>query len=248
MLEKNIRGIESEQQALISVYQDKWKAIARSTNRINREKVAKGVKSAYVVLGQEEPKIHFFDSPNAALNASQEQLWEELGGQLRTTDWSCILEELINLIMDEIVVLIDLLWNHLWADLWNQFWSQLSSELREQLGLMQGATYREEPPYRECIEVENWACYGSYFDFCISVLGCNPDIKNWGIFQSLASESYWLYPYQGVCLVCDRPTKISFDGEDHIHAENEPAIQFADGFSVYVHHGKYVHHEVITLS
>lgn len=248
MLEKNIREIESEQQALISVYQDKWKAIARSTNRINRVEAAKRIKLAYAALEQEEPEIYFFDSPNAALNSAQGQLWEGLRSQLETTEWSCILEDLANVVMDEIVVLIDLLWNHLWADLWNQFWSQLSSELVEQLGLMQGATYREVPPYRECIEVENWACYGSYFDFCISVLGCEPDRKNWEIFQSFASEFYWIYPYRGVCLVCDRPTKILVDDEDHIHAEDEPAIQFADGFSIYAHHGKYVHHEVITLS
>lgn len=37
--------------------------------------------------------------------------------------------------------------------------------------------------------------------------------------------------------MCDRPTQLSFDSRNQLHAEGEPAVQFADGFSVYVHHG-----------
>jgi hypothetical protein len=37
--------------------------------------------------------------------------------------------------------------------------------------------------------------------------------------------------------VCDRPRILSFDNEQRLHAEGTPAIQFADGFSVYAYHG-----------
>lgn len=38
-------------------------------------------------------------------------------------------------------------------------------------------------------------------------------------------------------LVCDRPTKLHFDNQNRLHAEGKPAIQFADGYSLYSHHG-----------
>ncbi|WP_338022337.1 DUF6745 domain-containing protein [Argonema antarcticum] len=45
-------------------------------------------------------------------------------------------------------------------------------------------------------------------------------------------------PYNKICFVCDRPTKLSFDNEEHwVDALCEPAIQFGDGFSLYVNRG-----------
>jgi hypothetical protein len=43
------------------------------------------------------------------------------------------------------------------------------------------------------------------------------------------------------CSLCDRPTKIyfsSFEDGAYIHADGEAAIQFEDGFNVYVQHGE----------
>jgi hypothetical protein len=37
--------------------------------------------------------------------------------------------------------------------------------------------------------------------------------------------------------VCDRPRILSFDNEQRLHAEGSPAIQFADGYSLYSYHG-----------
>lgn len=63
MLEK----LTPEQEALIPVYRDKWKAIALSTEPINRQKATEAVKAAYAALGYEEPEILVCDSPYPAL-------------------------------------------------------------------------------------------------------------------------------------------------------------------------------------
>ncbi|MEH1839447.1 MAG: DUF6745 domain-containing protein [Nostoc sp.] len=42
-----------------------------------------------------------------------------------------------------------------------------------------------------------------------------------------------------VCIVCDRPCKLSFDEENMLHAEGEPALQFPDDYSVYACHGRH---------
>ena len=47
----------------------------------------------------------------------------------------------------------------------------------------------------------------------------------------------WFIPFEDVCIVCDRPSKFSLDSENRLHSEGEPAIQFADGYGLYYHHG-----------
>lgn len=80
-----------EQEALIPVTLEKWKAIALSTERIDRQKAIATVTAAYTTIGLSEPKILFFDSPYAALYtlgsnppSSQlvNQLWKQLWNQL----------------------------------------------------------------------------------------------------------------------------------------------------------------------
>lgn len=39
-------------------------------------------------------------------------------------------------------------------------------------------------------------------------------------------------------IICDRPTKLLLDNYGELHADGETAIQFADGFGLYAHHGK----------
>ena len=46
-----IEKLTPEQEALIPVYRQKWRAIALSTERIDREKAAEVVKAAYVFVG-----------------------------------------------------------------------------------------------------------------------------------------------------------------------------------------------------
>ncbi|MGL5064276.1 MAG: DUF6745 domain-containing protein [Microcoleus sp.] len=74
-------------------------------------------------------------------------------------------------------------------------------------------------------------------DFCFSVLNYPYDREKWEILQELIVSCGWIYAYEKTCLVCDRPIKLSFDNQDRLHAEGKPAIQFADGWGFYSHHG-----------
>jgi hypothetical protein len=85
---------------------------------------------------------------------------------------------------------------------------------------------------------ELWAASkGFLFDFCISTLNCTHDSTKWELFQSLTKYCGWILPLEKVAIVCERPIKLSFDSENRLHAEGEPAIVFADGYSFYSYHG-----------
>lgn len=88
------------------------------------------------------------------------------------------------------------------------------------------------------IRPEEWACHSSYFDFCVSVLDCHCEPWEWIAYRTVAKNCGWILPTAKVCVICERPSKLTFDNSGRLHAEGEPAIQFADGFSIYVHHGQ----------
>lgn len=77
----------------------------------------------------------------------------------------------------------------------------------------------------------------SAIDFCISVLNCTYDQRKWDALQGLVRECGLAVQLENTCLVCDRPHTLSFDHRHRLHAEGEPAIQYADGYSVYVYEG-----------
>lgn len=84
-----------------------------------------------------------------------------------------------------------------------------------------------------------WAKYkGVLFDFYISALGCSLyDRHRWSVFQALVQNCGYIFPYQKICFICDRPRILSLDSQYRLHAEGSPALQFADGYSYYAYHG-----------
>jgi hypothetical protein len=82
-----------------------------------------------------------------------------------------------------------------------------------------------------------WSIWGCMFDFCISVLKLSHDKKKWKVLQDLMQNCGFIFLFENVCLVCDRPCKMSFDHENILHAEGEPALIFPDGYGVYAYHG-----------
>ena len=55
--------------------------------------------------------------------------------------------------------------------------------------------------------------------------------------KQLWEDCGWIFPFEKICVVCDRPRHLRFDSENRLHAEAEPAIEFADGWNFYYYHG-----------
>ncbi|MEG5041636.1 hypothetical protein QUB14_22530 [Microcoleus sp. B3-D2] len=74
----------------------------------------------------------------------------------------------------------------------------------------------------------------------ISSLGVNLSQKAQEIHhcQKLLFEHCgFIFPFEKFCAVCDRPRHLRFDSQNRLHAEGEPAIEFADGWNFYYYHG-----------
>jgi internalin A len=74
----------------------------------------------------------------------------------------------------------------------------------------------------------------------ISSLGLNLSQKVQEILRSqklLFEHCGFIFPCEKTCVVCDRPRYLRFDSQNRLHAEGEPAIEFADGWKIYFYHG-----------
>jgi internalin A len=74
----------------------------------------------------------------------------------------------------------------------------------------------------------------------ISSLGVNLSQKAQEILRSqklLFEHCGLIFPFEKICAVCDRPRHLRFDSQNRLHAEGEPAIEFADGWNFYYYHG-----------
>lgn len=80
-----------------------------------------------------------------------------------------------------------------------------------------------------------------FYDFCISVLNLPHNQKKWEIFRNIIEYCGWMFDLNSSCLISNRPTSLSFDEQNHLHESNgKPAIEYADGFKVYAHHGTWI--------
>lgn len=76
-----------------------------------------------------------------------------------------------------------------------------------------------------------------FSDLADSSLNLPINQKKWQAYQEVVRECGSIFAWNNNCVICDRPRKISLDNSNLIHAEGEPAIEFADGFKIYAFHG-----------
>ncbi|PSM46549.1 hypothetical protein C7Y66_24515 [Chroococcidiopsis sp. CCALA 051] len=229
-----ITKLTPEQEALILVYQEKWKEIAFSTERIDRQKAAEAVKAIYnIEQSPKEPEILFFDSPYGALSVLDELLATQslkiIGNQL--------LFQLENKIKGQLDDQFEIQIRCQLDSNFKQVVELLSSLVAKQIPLRKRGNLSYSIPYYSS---SSGIVSELYLDFCFSVLNCTCDREKWSVFQSLSQHCGWVYFFEETCIICNRPSQIRFDSEGRIHGEGEPAIQFADGFSVYAYHGDWI--------
>ena len=254
-----ITELTPEQKALIPQYREKWRNIARSTQRIDKEKAAESVKAAFELINEPEPKIFFFDSIFSAINEYNDNedlicfgLNDNLFQKLRfplILDFNQIPEwEFYNLnrirnssVKDPQNYFEGELLDKLIIDLENEIYNSLEEQWDlTYFDLLESIDEEKFIPMdtqRKYIKYDLLIAECSYYDFCISVLNYPHDQQRWQILQNVVKNCPWFFPFQGICFICDRPIKLSFNQENRLHGDGEPAIEHADGYKVYANSG-----------
>lgn len=204
------------------------------------------INTAYNIIRYLEPEIIFCDSPDAALQALKPLIEGDLGSELGREIREKIHIELYNQLRYQ---LGSELQNQLYSQLYNRLYDpiyQLHSQIKDELlnrfiGELDSSDWdsilNRQFYNNNCIVSELSAFNGSWVDFCISVLNLEFDRPLYSAFKSLVENCGWIYPFEKMCFVCDRPIQLHFDSEYLLHALCQPAVEFADKFSVYSYRG-----------
>ncbi|UBF25037.1 hypothetical protein K9N68_25875 [Kovacikia minuta CCNUW1] len=233
-----IETLTPEQETLIPIYREKWRKIALSTEPIDQGEVAAVIGRLYSIIAETEPEILFFDSPFTTISKLEaSKRWNPIKDRLNQQR-ALLRTQIIEQLSDDLWVWIaENLIEHERLRLHpnQQIHDQIYWQLYSQLGKL---PWQSVNRFLNNHLTPNASLSDSAFcDFCISELACSYAAEKWELEQLLLEKCYWIFPFQGTCLVCDRPRILQLDSENRLHAEGEPAIQFADGYRLYACHG-----------
>jgi len=185
-----IEKLTPEQETLLPIYKDKWRAIALNTEPLDREKARRAIAATYTLLGKNEPQIILCENIATAFKTLEYEPINDLGGQLGVT----LEKELIEKQELELWEPIRLL---LWRKLEYFFIDTFLEELDQKIG-REASDYDE---YWNYIDPFYFACYGSLFDFSIGVLNSSYNSVRWEVFKSLVMNCGGIFPYENICVI-----------------------------------------------
>ena len=206
----------------LTTLQSRWTAIPNSTERVDRNRAAAAIESAYAAIGKTCPKIIFCSSPHSAIT------------QLENLKYPTNQSEFFSLFSQQITspyrpFNLTINWQIRWE-------LQLANELDRDFPVASEDWNYATSLFTECHMLDKiWMA-----DFCVSVIKIvlNSEAqKAFECLKQLLVECGWIFALDDVCYACDRPLKLSLDSEDRLHAEGESAIEFADGYKLYSYHG-----------
>ncbi|MDX2232366.1 MAG: hypothetical protein NW220_22225 [Leptolyngbyaceae cyanobacterium bins.349] len=255
---KIIAELTDQQEALIPEYREKWRSIENQVESINRAKAIETIKAAYSISSYSEPEILWYDNPFIAIQETTriENFRSYLGRSVHTKFSKRVFDHVQHGLTQQLeykfFIRLRNQTTHTEFPYYSTFdkpqpyyfhfsvinclQDQLLSDLEKTCPQLE---FSDILYFTDCMfrpaEWANWACL---FDFCISVLALHHDKKKWTVIQQLIQNCGFLLQYENVCIACDRPSKLSFDAKNLLHADGEPALQFADGYGVYADHGK----------
>jgi internalin A len=231
------------------------KHLTLSTTPIDAQKATEAVKVAYAAMGLGEPSVIICSSPRDAYfkifnlakrdhspHWSNEGRWNRLGKKL---DGKMSLSP---------SMVRDFTSPAVW---WYEFRSMtMESEADSTLSSLMyevvGEYERSEQQTKGNVfpahllnlkypETPTTLCKEIYLtQWYISSLGVNISQKAQEILRCqklLFEHCGWIFAFEKICAVCDRPRHLRFDSQNRLHAEGEPAIEFADGWNFYFYHG-----------
>ncbi|MEG4184916.1 leucine-rich repeat domain-containing protein, partial [Microcoleus sp. Pol14D6] len=231
------------------------KYLTFSTIPIEVEKATAAVKVAYAAIGLEQPEVIICSSPHDAFiqifnlpkgdhspNWSNEGHWNRLGKKL-DGKWMSVSPSIVRDFTSPAVWKYELDCMAIEPEA-DSTLSSLIYELADSYVRSEQTMGNVFPDYledQEYPETPTTLFKEIYLtEWYISSLGVNLSQKAQEILRSqklLFEHCGWIFPFEKFCAVCDRPRHLRFDSLNRLHAEGEPAIEFADGWNFYYYHG-----------
>ena len=78
----------------------------------------------------------------------------------------------------------------------------------------------------------------AFYTFCLHIgAQADPDdVTQLGEWADIIESTGPCYPYTKICIMTERPIHVSYDEQGLLHGEGCPALEYRDGYKLFVHH------------
>lgn len=227
-----ITSLTPEQEAKIPEYIAKGLAVVQG--KTNRKKAEIAIADLYAQIGKEKPIIIWAESPlgmavmqTLCKNSNLSQLGQldiQLRNQLHSQLHNQLRTQLDNQLRTQ-------LHSQLYTQLGNQLGNQLSNQLSNQLYTQLHSQLDKEKLVEYRWQIFWWNVWSIYYQYA-QYVGVKFNKTKLKSFVNLVENVHCIAPYDGICFVSDKPTKIRWDRE-MLHHDSLPVVEYKDGYSLY---------------
>ncbi len=187
-------------------------------------------------------KIPFRDRLRARMGMQPlgRDIWERfgrpvgarLGAELGDQTWFTFGNELL-------AALGEKLWNRLWRDLRDLLAAQIWTQLKDRIALDLRIQLGESTFQRTDFAGQMDAVWLAYYDFAEQIgIKLQPRARaRHHAYKAYAQSAGWMYAYEAIAFVSDRPAEIHFDARGRLHNAIGMAVRFRDGYGFHAWHG-----------
>ncbi len=221
----------------IKIYTNKWNDLSTTTTPANRPQAEDAIRLAYKLANCKQPdQIIWFDSPMALCDYRTTLDTLNLRFKLFTMMQSKAKQAIAKLFtVDQ--------YNTIRVPGWSLFqaasdtfqWDVAIAINNKTSHMFSGQMVSpRDDSYSMC-----------QYDYCINMLGLTELSQFVGGLIAVAEHAGWWCPTETVCLVAERPCAVRYDANNAIHSDNSCAIEYPDGWGIYMWRGVAVPEHVI---
>lgn len=210
-----ITQLTPAQTAEVAGTRARWFAIGASCEPADRALAEEGISDAYRAIGRAPPRFVWVGSPRSAVAAI---------GALRRYD-TVKVQSHIELSPPEVRI----------ADALS---AMLDDRTRVECAVS-AAFNQASPPEQTYHWGQADAFWIAFYDYCQRVLEVKYEAtaaKHLAIHMKVSSSCGWWYPFENICVVCERPLELHWrqPAPEMLHRDGGPAIVMRDGWSVWI--------------
>ena len=230
-MNKKIEKLTKEQESRFQEFVDKWIAIGTDTSPCNHALAEDALNRSYTIVGLNPPKkIIWTTSPLAGVILvsifSDQKLIEEF----------CSSENILK----------KPVWNSVRNSVGNSVWNSVRNSVRNSVLNSVGNSVGNS--VRNSVRNSVWnAIFGqqdayflAFYEYFREVLDLTKQTDMMVPLMDLAKHSNWVFPYENIAIMSEKPIICSLNKDKVIHSETGPAIAYSDGFEIYAVNGKVI--------
>jgi hypothetical protein len=151
----------------------------------------------------------------------RDQVGDQVGDQVRDQVWAQVGDQVWDQVRDQVG---DQVRDQVWAQVRDQVGDQVRDQVWDRLNRWSTGTYWSYDVY-----------WSSWFDAMkhLGVQGLGP----WEGQSLVATNAFWWWCYKGFAVISERPSMLKRDGQNRLHSQSGPAVQWPDGWGFHAWHG-----------